>query len=313
MKKNIIKPLIKKQINKALKKRNLENTQLITTVEKIFKEKRGYSIKIPPQKTPVILIVSGGLDSIIIWAYLMKVYGLEVFPLFLNRGQRRAKIEEKSVDYFYKYYKKIFPKLCQPIQKMNAYIPPMEIRFPITIHSNNVFDKSGRWMGIPMYSNLLVDYAVQYAYFLQVTRKIKIRNIFSGFMKTDGTVMKDETLTAVRVNNLTIAELTDDYSWQFIALPIEKEVGFFYEKKQFIQWANKENLPIEKTRSCIMWGSYHCGECVSCFTRKKAFEKAKIKDKTIYKKSFKSLIKDKLNFIKKSKKIQKIASIFSVK
>lgn len=271
------------QITAILKTRKLENLSLITSIEKIFQKKRGFRIKVPPSQTPVILIVSGGLDSIIVWGYLMLVYKLVVYPVFINRGQRRAHLEEQAVDFFYDFYRQRLPDYCQPVQKFMASIPPMEIRFPITINSNTVVSKSGRWRGIPMYSAMLVNYAVQYAYYLEITQHTIVRTIFAGFMATDGLVMKDETLTAVRMSNLAVAELTEDYSWQVIALPLEKELGFLYGKEQFIRWATAVGIPLEKTRSCIMWNKLHCGECISCSTRKEAFAKAKIADPTQYK------------------------------
>ena len=299
--KNIIKKLKKADILKILFGRKLEDLDLINKIEKIFLKKRGYVIKVPSKGTPVILIVSGGMDSVIVWAYLMKVYKLKVYPVFLRRGQRRVKYEEAAVDFFYNFYKKKFPRYCNPVQKMNAFIPPMEIRFPITIASNNVVSDKGRWRGIPVYTNLLFSYATQYAYFLEITKKINIRTIFAGFMLTDGTAMKDETLTAMRMNNLEVATLTDDFNWQFIALPIEKNIGFFYDKEIFIKWATSEKIPLEKTRSCIMWNKFHCGNCISCWAREAAFKKAGIDDKTVYLKDVNNLLYYRIfNFIKKS-------------
>ncbi len=286
------------KISALLKTRKLENLPLIASIEKIFQKKRGFCIKIPPPQSPVILIVSGGLDSIIVWGYLMLVYKLEVYPVFIDRGQRRAKLEEQAVQFFYEFYRQQLPNHCQPVQKFVVSIPPMEIRFPITINSNIPVSKSGRWRGIPMYSALLVNYAVQYAYYLEITQQKTVRTIFAGFMATDGLVMKDETLTAIRMSNLTIAELTEDYSWQVISLPIEKELGFLYGKEQFIRWATAVGIPLDKTRSCIMWDRLHCGECISCFTRKEAFAKAKVADPTMYKQYPWRAIKAKLGKIK---------------
>lgn len=283
VKKNIVRRLKNKYILNLLSKRKLEDLDVISKVEKFFVEKRGYMVKIPKEGSSVILIVSGGMDSVMVWAYLMKVYKLKVYPVFFRRGQRRVKLEEAAVDYFYKFYRKKYPDYCEPVQKMNAFIPPMEIRFPITIASNEIKSKKGKWMGIPMYSNILFSYAVQYAYFLQITKKVKVRSIFSGFMATDGLVMKDETLTAMRMNNLEISILTDDFDWQVIALPLEKEIGFFYGKEEFIKWASLEGIPLEKTRSCIMWGKLQCGDCISCRMRKYTFGLAGVEDKTVYK------------------------------
>lgn len=271
------------KITAKLKTRKLENLSLIATIEKIFRQKRKTNITIPSRGDAVILIVSGGLDSIIVWGYLLMVYGLAVYPVFMNRGQRRAQLEETAVDFFYEFYRHRFPNLCHPVQKLQSGIPPIEIRFPITINSNTVVSNTGRWRGIPMYSAMLLNYAVQYAYYLEITQQKHIRTIFAGFMATDGLVMKDETLTAIRMSNLAIAELTEDYSWQVIALPLEKELGFLYGKAPFIRWATKVGIPLEKTRSCIMWDKLHCGECISCTTRKTAFATARIPDPTQYK------------------------------
>lgn len=277
-----IKKISKYKINSLLKQRKLENISLITEIENKLLNKREKIIQLPPKGSSVLLILSGGLDSVIVWGYLMEIYHYQVYPIFFRRGQRRVKLEEKSVDYFFNYYRKKYHTLCQPIKKMVAYIPPLEIHYSITIASNEIRNEKGKWLGIPMYSSLLMNFAVQYGYYLEITKNIKTRTIFAGFMATDGLVMKDETLTAMRVNNLSIAELTEDYSWQIIALPIEKELGFFHGKEVFVRWAVDQGIPIEKTRSCIMWGKNHCGKCVSCFARKEAFKAAKVKDLTVY-------------------------------
>jgi len=59
----------------------LENLEAIQTIENFFIKKRGYIFKMPSPKKPVILLLSGGLDSIISWALLMEIYQLVVHPL----------------------------------------------------------------------------------------------------------------------------------------------------------------------------------------------------------------------------------------
>jgi hypothetical protein len=226
----------------------------------------------------------------------MDVFKLQVYPVFLRRGQKRVRFEEESVDYFSNYNKRKYPKYWHEPKKMDAYIPPMEIRFPITKYSHIRVNRSSQMRGIPVYSNMLISYAVQYAYFLQITRDLKIRTVFASFMLSDGTVMKDETLTAIRAVNLTVCSLTNDYHWQIISLPLEKNLGFFKDKDYFIKWGHENGIPLEKTRSCLKWDKDHCGNCLSCFVRKKSFLKAGVPDPTFYlteKVSFKSKIKKK--------------------
>lgn len=294
----------KKLISKILVARKLENIKLIKEIEKDLLAKRGYVFQVPKLNEPVILIVSGGLDSVLIWAYLLIKYKACVYPLFLRRGQRRVAFEEKAVDYFSKYFQKRYPNFSQDVVKLDASIPPLSIRFTITMASDDLVSKNGQKRGIPMYSNLLFSYAVQYGYFLEIEKNKKVKKILAGFMPDDGLVMKDETLTATRLFMRSAIELTGDESWQISSLPLEKELGFFHEKWEWIKWGAAQKIPLEKTRSCIIWGETQCGNCLSCILRKNSFKKAKIKDKTIYQDpelSFKNNIRKKL--LKKLKNI----------
>jgi len=279
----------KKEIQTILKSRKLEDLKLIQKIENILKKQKGYVIKKPKANSHAVLLLSGGMDSVTTWAYLMEVYKLHVYPVFLRRGQKRVAFEEKSVDYFSKYYKKRYPKYWHKVKKMNAYIPPIEIRFPIIEVSSKTVNNLGQHLGIPMYTSLLTSYGVQYAIFLKIKKNLIIKNIFTAIVAEDGYVMRDETLTAMRTNNLSVCSLTNDYSWQVTALPLEKEFGFFLSKADLLKWATNQKIPINKARSCIKWDYDHCGECVSCYVRKIAHKKNNLEDKTNYKK--KGLIK----------------------
>ncbi len=273
----------KKLISKILVARKLENIKLIEEIEEYLLVNRGYVFKAPTPNEPVILIVSGGLDSVLVWSYLLIKYKACVYPLFLRRGQRRVAFEEKAVDFFSTYFQKKYPGFSKDVVKLDASIPPLSIRFPITIASDDLVGKNGQKRGIPMYSNLLFSYAVQYGYFLEIEKKKKVRKILAGFMPDDGLVMKDETLTATRLFMKAAIELTGDESWQISSLPLEKELGFFHKKWEWIKWGAEQKIPLEKTRSCIIWGETQCGNCLSCILRKNSFKKAKVKDKTVYK------------------------------
>lgn len=275
--------LSKKEIHQLLLKRPLEDTDVLLSIEKFFLKRRGYIFKIPSPKTPVILLLSGGLDTVIIWDILMKKYKLPVYPLFFRRGQIRMPVEERSVDKFAEFYSKRYPHLYHTPKKLTTFIPPLEIRWNITRYGDKpILKDTKELVGIPTYSSLLVDYAVEYAYFLEINRNIKIRNIFCGFMVEDGTFFRYETLTALRTNMYNICNLTNDYSWQFTSLALEKELGFFFKKSVLINWAKNNNIPIEDSSSCIKYSYFHCGECGYCNLRKISFRDSGVVDKTIY-------------------------------
>ena len=70
----IIPQISQKEFWQRLASRQYENIALIKTIEAFFKQKRGHVFKMPPSGTAVILLVSGGLDSTIIWEILLKYY-----------------------------------------------------------------------------------------------------------------------------------------------------------------------------------------------------------------------------------------------
>lgn len=139
-----------------------------------------------------------------------------------------------------------------------------------------------RFNNIPLYTSLLFSYAMQYAHALEIEKSKVIRTLFAGFVFPNGFFMNNETLTTMRIINLTICGLTNDYDWQVIALPIEKEIGFWNGKESLIKWASVHGIPIEKTRSCITDAKHHCETCTPCRFRKRGFIKAGVLDKTLY-------------------------------
>lgn len=272
-----------KLITKMILRRELEDSKLIGKIESFLIRKRDFVFQIPKPKTPIILLLSGGLDTVVVWAILMDIYHLNVYPVFLRRGQRRVRQEEKSVDYFSCLYVRKYPQYYHAPMKINSFIPPMEIRWPITEVSNNPIIKDAKqWRGIPVYTSLLVSYATQYAYYLEITSQISIRTIVLGFVLTDGETMAYETLSAIRAVNLMVCSLTNDYSWQITSLPLEKELRFYWGKDVLIKWAHDHRLPIENTYSCFRHKAHHCGVCIGCHNRQEAFRKAMVKDQTIY-------------------------------
>lgn len=268
---------------KEIAKNPLEDIEYIKNIERQLKKRRGYVFKMPKPGTPVILMFSGGLDSTTICDILLRKYGLQVYPLHLRRGQIRMPIEEKAVADLSKYFSKEFPKLYHQPQIVNAFIPPLEFRFDVTAHAESKANKKNKqWLGIPMYTSMAAEYAVNYAIYLEKTKGIKIRNIFFGIMSKDGLVMKYETLTFLRSVTNHICQLMGDYSWQVSSLPVEKELGYYFDKEPLIQWCAEYNLPIHKSFSCLDPHYFHCGSCYYCQRRKNITKEIGVKDDTFY-------------------------------
>lgn len=277
----------KTAIAKILKSRELENISAIKKLENILIENRDYVFKMPEPNTPVIMLLSGGMDSVATSFILLEKYRLNIYPVFIKRQQQRTKHELKAARYYVSKMKKKYGKLCHDLKVVEAPIPPQKIRYPLALFSNTPYrvnSSSKQLKGIPVYLLSLVAVAVQYACFLQLTKKIGVKTIFTGFVAGDGKVMAYETLTALRSAMAAVCLSQNDFEWQFTSLALEKELGFFMEKYEIIRWCNKNGISLESTFSCYYPFKFHCGECMGCGARKDNFLKAGVNDETIYRK-----------------------------
>jgi 7-cyano-7-deazaguanine synthase in queuosine biosynthesis len=102
-------------------------------------------------------------------------------------------------------------------------------------------------------------------------------------MAGDGTVVPSQSFTSVRNAMLAACSAASNYKIQYSALAIEKELGFWFEKSDYIKIGSKLKIPLEKTWSCYQTGKYQCGDqCLACQSRRFEFAKARVEDKTIY-------------------------------
>ena len=75
---------IMKNFSPIFSKNNFEDVTVMRKLNSIFIKKRGYDFKMPAPGTPVLLLVSGGLDSIMLWFNLLNTYKLKVYPIHLS-------------------------------------------------------------------------------------------------------------------------------------------------------------------------------------------------------------------------------------
>jgi 7-cyano-7-deazaguanine synthase in queuosine biosynthesis len=245
--------------------------------DKILKQVRGYTSKLPDNKKAV-MIISGGLDSVITCARLISEFGLEIFPLHVNRGQTNRAAENKSAIFFSKYLKNKFKGKIHDLEIISLDVPPKEIK-PYLL---DYMKKKGH----PLRDTVLQIVAVQYAISLSQKYNQEVKTIFSATGPEDP--FPHCTLQSFRANTINTCENLGDWEWTITSPNIDKNIFTkSFGKVEEIVWADKNKIPLEKTISCykpVFKGnvSYHCGECLACRRRKKAFFAAKIKDKTKY-------------------------------
>jgi tRNA(Ile)-lysidine synthase TilS/MesJ len=81
-----------------LKERKYEDVTTIRSLESLLLKKRGYIFRMPKPGKSVILLLSGGLDSITCWGMLMEEFKLNVYPISFDRGERRRHQEVDSIN-----------------------------------------------------------------------------------------------------------------------------------------------------------------------------------------------------------------------
>lgn len=320
-----MKKLLKKRIilNKITEKaflakidqRSFENKKNIQVVEDFFNKSRGYVFKMPKPGSSVVLLVSGGLDSIITWGILLEKYHLKVYPLFIFRDAGRSLKEEKSVDFFADYYAARYPKLVEPVMKFSTSLSPPEIARALKntqtyYHPERLLElvnKEKRSLAdLPNFYPqrilpfLHLFYCLVYIDYIYDHSLQKVNTVFTGIMTGDGMVIPSQTFTSMRNGLLSACSVTANYNIQYCSLAMEKDLGFWFEKSDFIKIGHQLGLPLEKTWTCYQAGKHQCGQCLTCVDRINSFKKAQVKDKTFYQgtdKLFKNRLKRKLKQI----------------
>lgn len=313
--------LDRRKIVSLLKKRKLEDFGVIDNIESCLREKRGYVFRMPQPGSSVILLLSGGLDSIVSWGILMKEYGLKVYPLFFNRERAYGKKGKKTIRYFSKYFKRLFPNhFIEPLMfsaDVKKLIIPPE-RFHRDVRIDTIFEKF-RGVDKPLEINTMFGlatslpiYGRMYAEKLYYTKGVKIDTIFCAVIASDGFMIPHQTVTSLRSAMYYLCTTSGDFGWQFSSVALEPQLGIYLTKRDLIKWGHNQGLPMEKTWTCWYAKKYQCGNCITCRVRKNSFKKVRIEDKTVYKSAYEQSLKGyvRTNF---GKTINRLLCFFAIK
>jgi len=274
----------KSAIRKELKKRKYENLELVETIEKYLKKKRGYVFKMPKRGSPVILLLSGGLDSVVVWKLLMDTYHLHVYP-FVNKSSPQ---EYRSVAFFSKQFQSLRyfhePFFADDLLSNKGFATLMRTNriHPQQLLANLLPDGTVKMPSIKSIQSILPYFAAAYAQLLQYSHNIICRTILCGITSLDGEVVPSQTLASIRCTNLSLCLVNADHEWQYASLLFEPELYHSLSKDQSVALGRDMGLPLDKTWSCHLRTRKHCGECIACIYRKMAFMKSHTLDTTTY-------------------------------
>jgi XTP/dITP diphosphohydrolase len=257
-----------------------EDKEIINSINRILLKKRGYVVRMPKTGESVVAPLSGGMDSVVNIAMLLKEYKLNVFPFFINRNQSAYVYEKKAAEYYDRFFKKLYPDLYNGFVEIKVATPAAEYKDDLRKVKESIKDKHlSSHISYPARNSVIFLTGMEYAYSL-TNKGVNIRTVFASHMSSDFSYHC--SLTWTRITNLTMCQITNDYSWQFISIPIETEFGNYFDKDVYVRYAIRNRIPLEYTRSCTKNSSVQCGVCPSCWDRRRAFIEVGVKDPTEY-------------------------------
>ena len=257
-----------------------EDKLLLSTIENVFKIKRKFIAKMPQEGEAVVACFSGGQDSIANVAILLKELKLNVYPFFINHGQSNYKFEKESCDFFNEYFKENYPEKYHNYLEIGCNTPGLEYKDILRIAKKMVDPLPLRHnISYPARNPVIFLTGMEYGYALQA-KGVKINTIFAAHVSSDSSYHC--SLTWGRIMNLLMCQITNNWNWQFLSLPIEIEFGNYYDKDVWIKWCIENKIPIEKARTCVKKFNLQCGDCPTCWDRRRVYNELGISDPTPY-------------------------------
>jgi len=257
-----------------------EDVELLNIINAFLKNKRKYIAKMPNPGSSVVACLSGGQDSVANIGILLEEFKLNVYPFFIKRGQSAYKWEKEATEYFNTFFKKRYPSLYHDYIEIKVNTPGNEYKDLLRAAKKQVDDIPLRHnISYPSRNSIIFLTGMEYAYSLQA-KGVNVNTVFSSHVSSDSSYHCSQTWT--RLTNLTMCQILNDYNWQFINIPTETEFGNFYDKDVYIKWAIENGIPIHKARTCVKRNPIHCGDCPTCWDRRRAYKELNIKDPTDY-------------------------------
>lgn len=213
----------------------------------------------------VVCTWSGGMDTTCLIPLVIEECNAEVYPIFVNRGQRAYSSELDAVllfdEVFFNKYKGNFHSHF----KVTTRIPPEEIRhrMPDDKSKSHVLRNSD-----------IINQAVRYA----LIEGIDYIIIGATIGDDEDDSVRDNSNNYIRIKTEEIREGTGNFRLTVLA-PFQE---LNWHKKDMVAWCAEHEIPLFQSWSCWYPGEKHCGGCSPCQRRKNAYEQAGVPDGTPY-------------------------------
>ena len=205
-------------------------------------------------KTKSVVLLSGGLDSLVATGVCKEEYGIEL-ALTFDYGQKSVKYEIESSAKICEYY-----NLKHKIITLDwlKEITHTALVSADTIPADNLgTDASAKSVWVPNRNGLFLNIAASFA------DSYGFDYIVFGANKDEGRTFPDNT---EEFRN----RITDVFEYSTIKKPKVIAPLINYTKDDIVKIAVEKSVPLEYTRSCYGSDKRHCGICESCRHLKQA-------------------------------------------
>ncbi len=267
--------------------RQHEDISLIRSTETMIRSLRKDVFRLPDAGGSAVLLLSGGLDSVIAWEMLLGQYRLHVYPLVVSHGLLDPQ------DEVVRKFRTVFRK-----KYADRYHEPYIVRAPAS-HGNfhtkilndappdmllKYFDPANQTVKVPFWgANVFTAYrGYMYLQYLTFTLPSPVTTIIYGATADDGLFIPSQTYAFMRLTMLMLMKFSGNPALQFGSVFYEESLRNFMTKADVLLYGHRAALPLFKTYSCDRRGIFHCGTCLSCRSRQYCFDRAGVTDQTLY-------------------------------
>ena len=233
-----------------------------------------------------IVLLSGGLDSACTSYYVKEKDPKKLLFLFIDYGQRALKEERYCAE---EIAKRLNGKLkvidLRWLGEISTAFLNKQGEYPKTKDEDLENIEKGRkeivnWW-VPCRNALFLLAALAHSESEFLAKKERY-DVYIG-LKSEGSIgFKDSSPEFIKEINRLVEVATNDGGYKIIA-PLHDE-----DKDDVVSLGEKLKVPWEYTYSCYIGNGFngkipvHCGKCLNCKLRQKAFYWANVKDPSVY-------------------------------
>lgn len=198
--------------------------------------------------TKSLILLSGGLDSLVALGYKQKEYGID-FAITFDYGQKSVKEEISASNKICRYYN-IKHKIIQ-LDWLKEITYTALVSDKDTPSNNFGTIESAKKVWVPNRNGLFLNIAAAYA------DSLEYDYIIYGANCDEGKTFPDNT-------EKFRAEITKVFETSTLKQPKVVAPLINCSKNDIVKIAIENAIPLQFVRSCYNTGVKHCGECESC-------------------------------------------------